>query len=130
MAELLRLCGIAVLCAVMGAVLGRAVGGTAVAVRLAGLCLVIGGGVSVLGEVVSALGELGVGESVSEYSALMLRGLGLAVLCRVCSDVCRDCGEPTVASAVETAGKLSILLLAMPTVSDIVAAAGELMEKI
>ena len=128
--ELFKICAIAVLCAVVGAVLGRAVGGMAVAIKLAGLALVLGGGIAILGEIVAEINALGVDGSVARYSALMLKGLGVAVLCRVCSDICRDCGEQTVASAVESAGKLSMLLLAMPLIGEMVEVASELLEKL
>ncbi len=130
MAEILKICGVAVLCAVAGAVLGNAVGGISTAIRLAGLALVFGGVVAILTEVVSGIAELGVGAETAEYVSLMLRGLGIAVLCRICSDVCRDCGQSTVASAVESAGKLCMILLALPLVNDILGYADTLLDKI
>lgn len=130
MAEILKICGVAVLCAVAGAVIGNTVGGIQTAIKLAGLALAFGGAVAILGEVVGELESLGIGSQTAEYVTLMLRGLGIAVLCRICSDVCRDCGQGTVASAVESAGKLFMILLAMPLVGDILEYANTLLDKI
>ena len=53
------------------------------------------------------------------YGEIMLKGLGIAVLCRICSDICRDCGEPTAAAGVESAGKIGLLILALPAVGEV-----------
>ena len=124
----MRICACAVLCCIVGAVLGQVSGGFSTAVRLGGLALALGGMLGILGETVSRIAELGLGDRAVEYVSLMLRGLGIAVLCRICSDVCRDCGAPVVALAVESAGKLATVLLAMPVVADIIGIASELIE--
>ena len=128
--EFLRICAVAVLCAIVGAVLGRVIGGMSVAIKLAGLCIVVGGAVAVLGAVMSSVENIGFDADVGRYASLMLKGLGISVLCKISADICRDCGEPTVASAVESAGKLTILLIALPLVSDVVSLATELLENI
>ena len=130
MAEIVKICGVAILCAVVGAVIGNAAGGISTAVRLAGLALTFGGAVAILGQTVSELETLVLGSQTAEYVTLMLRGLGIAVLSRICSDVCRDCGHGTIASVVESAGKLCMILLAMPLVGDILEYANALLEKI
>ena len=129
-AQLLKICGVAILCAFVGGALGRTLGGMSVAVRLGGLALIFGGLVVSLGEVVSYLSDMGLDEPSLEYTALMLRGLAIGLICRISGDVCRDCGEPTVASALESAGKLTILVLAMPVLSDIVEYAVDLVESV
>lgn len=57
---------------------------------------------------------------------VMIKALGVAVCCQLTADICRDCGESASASRVELAGKIGILLLALPLVADIVKIAGEL----
>ncbi|MBR4013176.1 MAG: hypothetical protein IKJ00_02665 [Clostridia bacterium] len=128
--DIWEICALAVLCAAVGAIIGNMAGGLNVAVKLAGLALALGGVVGILGEVVRAVGELSFGGEFSEYASLMMKGVGIATLCRVCSDVCRDCGQSTVASAVESAGKLTMILLSMPIVADLLQYANELLEKI
>jgi stage III sporulation protein AD len=128
--DIFKICGVAILCAVLGAVLGRAVGGVSVAVRLAGLCLILGAAVSFAGELRAGIDELGVIGGAHTYIELMMKALGVAVLCRICSDVCRDCGETGIAAAVESAGKLSVVLLALPVLGDLVEYAKMLAEKV
>lgn len=57
---------------------------------------------------------------------VMIKALGVAVCCQLTADICRDCGEASSASRVELAGKIGILLLALPLIADIVKIAGEL----
>ena len=60
-----------------------------------------------------------------EEWSLLLKALGVAFLTETAASVCRDSGETGLATWVETAGKLEILLLSFPlirTVLDTVAA--------
>ena len=127
--EVLKICAVAVLCALVGVMLGKLTGNIGVAVRLAGLAIVLGGCAVLLGELMERIGEWGLEQSVADYTSLMLRALGIGVVCRVCSDICRDCGEGTVASAVESAGKLAIILMSASAVGDIIKLAAELTDK-
>lgn len=119
-AEIFKACGIGLLCAVLGAVVGKAIGGAAVAVRLAGIALIFGITLGMLDGVVEFLDGLPYTDASGDYVKLMLRGLGISVLCRICSDVCRTCDEPTVAAAVESVGKIGMVLLAMPAARDVI----------
>ena len=65
------------------------------------------------------------GTSEGEGWSLLLKALGVAFLTETAASVCRDSGEAGLATWVETAGKLEILLLSFPlirTVLDTVAA--------
>lgn len=128
--EIFRLCGVAVICAIVGALLGRVLGDMSVAVRLGALALCFGGVALLLLRVVDELGEWGLGADTAEYVSLMLRGLGVVTICRICADICRDCGENTVASTVESGGKLALVALSLPTVKELISFAVRLMEKI
>jgi stage III sporulation protein AD len=45
----------------------------------------------------------------------MLKALGMALISKLCADVCRDTGESALASGVESVGKIAIFALAVPT---------------
>ena len=116
--DILKICGVGVLCSVICAVLGKMIGGIGVAVKLGGLALILGFAVMLLGEISEEVVAIGDGAG-GEYVSLMIKGLGIVTLGRICADVCRDCGEGTVASAVETCVKLAVLLLTLPSVMGI-----------
>ena len=52
----------------------------------------------------------------------------VSVISHICATVCRDCGKPSIADLVETAGKLEIFILCLPLISDIMRTAAALLE--
>ena len=48
------------------------------------------------------------------YLNTIFKILGIAYLASFCGEICRDAGEITIASKVEFAGKILILVLAIP----------------
>ncbi|MCY6959960.1 stage III sporulation protein AD [Clostridium brassicae] len=48
------------------------------------------------------------------YLNVVFKILGIAYLASFCSEICRDAGEGSLASKVEFAGKILILVLAIP----------------
>ena len=49
----------------------------------------------------------------SLYSSVILKSLGIGILAQTTADICRDSGETAIASKVEFAAKIIILLLAI-----------------
>ncbi len=127
---ILKLCGAGVLCAVMTMLLGKlSVGGTAV--RIGGAVLIFGAFAVLLGEALEVMRGLvdisGENEFLGEAFELMMRALGISVLCRLCSGICRDCGEGSIADGIEGAGRVGIFLLTLPLLSDILDFAREVL---
>ena len=60
----------------------------------------------------------GVGLS-QEYGLILFQTLGICFLAQFAADSCRDAGESALASKVELAGKISILVLSLPLFEDI-----------
>ncbi len=56
---------------------------------------------------------------VESYFTLMLKALGVSLCCRMSAEICRDCGENTLASRVELAGKAGIVLISIPVVTQL-----------
>ena len=124
--DILRVCGIAVLCVVVLMVLSRLGSlGAGSAVRIGGAVLIFGIFIMILRDNLETLE--GVVSSVSRDSSyisrafgLMLKALGIALLCKLCSDICRDCGESTLATGVEGVGRAAIFSLCLPIISEII----------
>ena len=125
--DLLRICGLAVLCAVAAMILARLGGDFVGPVRLAGSVLIFGVLIFGVEEVLSTLRDLFSASGASRYMELMLRALGLSFLTSLCADLCRDSGEVSIAGGVEMAGKLSITALCLPLVGEILAMATEIL---
>ncbi len=57
----------------------------------------------------------------------VMRIVGVSYVFGISSDVCREIGENGIASAVLTVGRVEIILLSLPKVSEIFSIAGELL---
>jgi stage III sporulation protein AD len=67
------------------------------------------------------------GASEGEGWSLLLKALGVAFLTETAASVCRDSGETGLATWVETAGKLEILLLSFPLIRTVLDTVTELL---
>ena len=85
------------------------------------LGVVIGGMLlSAVEEVLSFVSGILATESGEQtYWPVMLKALGISFIAEIASGVCRDSGEGTLAVWVETAGKIALLILALPLMKEI-----------
>ena len=73
-----------------------------------------------LGGVVRAFVELSEGASVRRgYLALVLKAVAIAFVTSIGAELCKDAGERAIGTVVELAGKVFILLLAVPVIAAI-----------
>ena len=77
--------------------------------------------------ILSFLRGFGEEESLSPYTQLLFKALGIAILTQLCSDVCRECGESGIAGGVELTGKLEILMLCIPLMEELLKTARALL---
>ena len=75
------------------------------------------------------LRELTHTEGISEHASLLFKGLGIALLTQVASQICRECGESGIADGVELTGKLELLLLCVPLMNEILSLAKEMLSQ-
>lgn len=107
--------GIAVCAAVVAAMLKRYHQEYSVLIGIgAGVVILL----EVLGSVAPVLNQVGGLLSSSglssQYAAILLKTLGICFLAQFASDSCRDAGESALASQVELAGKIAIVVLSLP----------------
>ena len=88
-----------------------------------GILCVAGGCLTLLSPVLGWMRELAAAGGMSDRLSLLLRGLGVALLTQICTDVCRQSGEATLANGVEMAGKAELLLLCLPLLRELIEAA-------
>ena len=125
--ELIRVCGMAVLCAIGTMILRGKNGEIAALLRVGGVVLLTG---MLLLSLRVPLGEIQgmVSSSVlSSYVTVLLKAIGIAILCATCTEICRECGDGSLASCVETVGNVLILSLCIPIIRDILEQASSLM---
>ncbi len=126
--ELIRVCALALVCAI-GALILKGINSQSVsALRICGIIAVLGTAAAAAGVIFTQVSELVDTSAVGEYAVRMMKALGLALLSGIGADICRDCGENTVATGVETVGNLSILSLCIPLFSELIGYAQTLLE--
>lgn len=88
--------------------------------------LFLGGAVE---ELMAFLDELAQGSGVSQSLFVPLyKTVGIALVVKVGSGLCRDAGESALSSVVETAGAVCALLVALPLLRAVLSLLLELME--
>ena len=116
---ILRICGIAVLTAIVGMMLGemgfkgRRLFGTVSAVML------LIGVLESVGTVFSEISSLTSVAGVSEIALTALKIVGVGYVSGISCDVASELGEGSVARAVELAGRVEMLLITLPYLREI-----------
>lgn len=104
-----------VLAAFLAAVLRRQNPEQAMAVTLGAgallLTVVLSHAVPLIGNMRALLENSGLS---GEYLHVVFKALGICLLTQLAADVCKDAGEQALANKAEFAGKVSLLLLAVP----------------
>ena len=124
----LKICGAAILSGIACLVLSEISRPMRVAVRIGGMLILCGGVLLLVYPIVTKLRAFLSPYALSSYAHLLLKCLGIAFLAEFVSDICRELGEGTLATLVETAGKCVILLLAVSPMEDLFEICAELMK--
>ncbi|HIQ61990.1 MAG TPA: stage III sporulation protein AD [Candidatus Avichristensenella intestinipullorum] len=121
MPDVVRLVGFGIASALLALTLRQTRPELALAVSLAaGLCL-FAAVVGRLGEIVSAMRSLAERAELSDAALpLLLRILGIASLCELGAQMCRDIGEGGIAAKVEMGGKVMVLSLSLPVATALI----------
>ena len=113
--NVIAIAGIAVIAAILSAMLKRYHKEYGIIITIAAgililLCLL--SEISpALNQISTLLSEAGIGE---EYAQILFKALGICFLAQFSADSCRDAGESALAFKVELAGRLAVVLLALP----------------
>ena len=123
--DVLKLCGMGVLCALVAMIMKQIKGEYSALVRVCGTVIIFGALVLVASDIFSDIGGILFEDGLSGYAKIM--ALGLALLSRICADICRDLGEGAVGSGIEFGGKLAILSLCIPLIDELMGYARQLL---
>lgn len=118
---------IAVVAAVIAAMLRRYHQEYAVFISIAAGAVILFAVFSGVAPVVGRVGTLLSSSGLSaDYAVILLKTLGICFLAQFAADACRDAGESALASNVELAGKIAIVVLSLPLFEKIVQTAAQL----
>lgn len=91
----------------------------------------------IMGELAVVFGELlgdirdviSQDEFLNSSVSVMLKALGVALIGKICADVCKECGENGIAEGVEMLSGVVILSLSLPMLSKILGFASEMLKR-
>ncbi len=72
-----------------------------------------------IGELIGSFSPL-MDQSLSEYTGAAVRIIGVGYVVGICSDICRELGEYSLASTVTVIGRIEIIMISLPFALDIV----------
>lgn len=72
--------------------------------------------IPIIGNISSYISQAGLD---STYGTVLIKTIGICFLCQFTSDACRDAGQSSLASKVELASKISVILAALPLFENI-----------
>ncbi len=125
--EILKICGISVLCLAVIWVLRQWRAEMVFPVRAVGTVLIFGMVLSAAQPIVSMIMQLCEQSMPQAYGEVLVSGLGISLVCTLGAGLCRDFGETGLAQAVESAGKVALVLQALPLISEILDMTKELL---
>ncbi len=83
--------------------------------------------VSMLEPVADYIKRLTGDSALPSFFSVLIKSVGIALLCGSAADICRDCGDTALGAKVETAGKAMIILLSLPVLKYLLDSATSLM---
>lgn len=122
-----KICALAIICITVGAVIKHIRPDFMPFLRIGATVIVGALAVSVISPLITYISSLFNGTGFGEWGTSILKALGVAVLVQIAADICRDCGESSVASGVELIGKLEIIILCLPMMEKIISTAREVL---
>jgi stage III sporulation protein AD len=126
--DTLKLCGVAIIGAAGAMIMRELRRELEIPVRLTVMLMLVTFAVIMSEPVVKYAAELlGASQISGEAASIILRALGIALITKLGADICRDMGTPSVASALELAGKIEIIVLSLPLISSALDTLGKLM---
>lgn len=81
------------------------------------LVLIVGGLANVVSGISGLVARTGL---ATQLFASILKIVGIGYLCDIAASICRDAGSQTVADVIVLAGKVTIVILAMPIIQSLV----------
>ena len=125
--NILAISGIAIVATVLSIVLKKHNAEYSIFLSLITCLLIIGLVISkVSPAVIQIKGLIASAGMPLEYALILFKTLGICFITQFASDCCRDAGESALATKVELAGKITILLISLPLFEKIATTASKL----
>jgi stage III sporulation protein AD len=125
--DVFKICGMAMLCLAAIWMLRQWRTEMSFPVRAVGSLLIFGMVLTSAKPIVELISSLSQQSMPSAYGELLISRLGISLVCTLGAGICRDFGEAGLASTIESAGKIAVVLQALPLIGEILEMTKELL---
>lgn len=115
-----KIYGIGMICALICVLIKHQNSSFVVPTRVAGLIMIYAIIIALISPLMDYLSKLMEITFSLEYVEIIVKALCIAYVSQITSDICKDCGEATLASALDTVGKIEILILSLPLIDKMI----------
>lgn len=126
MTVLLKICGCALIGAVCAMILKNSAKGVALTIAVFSSLIILGAVVVRFSDAVKTVTEMMNENGMSGYGKAMVKALGVGITVNTVGGICRDLGETSLSNGVELAGKIEILLICLPIITEMLSLLKEL----
>lgn len=128
MSDSFKICAIGIVFAIVCVLIKNYRGEFLIPIRLASVILIFGVVAVLISPIVKFLRDI-MGQTIPlEYMELILKALAIAYMTQISSEMCRECGENSIAFGIETVGKIEIVVLSLPLINNIISMSREFLQ--
>ena len=128
MSDSFKICALGIVFAIVCVLIKNCRGEFLIPVRLASIILIFGALVVLISPIIKFLNNI-MGQTMPlEYMEIVLKTLAIAYMTQISSELCRECGENSIAFGIETVGKIEIVILSLPLINNIISMSREFLQ--
>ena len=128
MSDSFKICAVGIVFAIICVLIKNYSGEFLIPVRLASTVVIFGVAVILISPVIKFLNSI-MGQTLPlEYMEIILKTLAIAYMTQISGELCRECGENSIAFGIETVGKIEIVVLSLPLINNVIIMSKEFLE--
>lgn len=127
MTVLFKICACALIGAICAMTLKNSAKNAAITVAILSSLLIIGAVILRFSGAVKTVTDIMKDGGMTNYGKVMIKSLGIGIVVNTVGSICRDMGETSLSSGVELAGKIEILLICLPVITEMLSFIKELL---
>lgn len=115
MVEITSVAGLCITASLLCKILEKYNKEQAIMTSIAGISVILLIIFSLISPVLSAVNSIFSESGIeNENVQIIFKALGISYITQLTGDICRDCGESSIATSAETAGKILLLIISLP----------------
>lgn len=127
MTVLFKICACALIGAICAISLKSSAKNAAITVAVLSSLIIIGAVILRFSGAVKTVTDIMKDSGMTNYGKVMIKSLGIGIVVNTVGSICRDMGETSLSSGVELAGKIEILLICLPVITEMLSFIKELL---